>query len=654
MKNFYYEEEELNTEPDRPGTDDIAEEDNDSLREGDYPDETEEYDYSGEGRRRAAASRSRRAGKVRAEKVLLIVLGCAVGVLAAVYIGGCVYFSDHFGFHTTLNGSDVSLMTETQVADKLSDAASGYTLTITGRNNVTDTITGSDISLKPAYGDAIAALIRSQDHLKWPETLFRQTDLSSDATAEWDEDKLSAVIDDLAFFDPSNVIRPTDAGYTLTSDGYEIVPEDNGAEPVKEAVAQTIRTALDGFLPSVTLGDDCYETASITSDNETLTASVTELNKLAGITVTIPFGDETETLDGTTLGTWIVNADGVPIDAENGTTDGMTGSLSFDEAKVAEYVESLGDKYDTYGKDRSFTTTGGKTITVSGGNYGWVMDRDATTSALLEFLNSGSGGEFNVTWTQEAAQHGDDDIGSSYCEVDLDEQHVYIYVDGKCVVSTDCVSGKAIDPNRITPDGTYSLLYRKSPATLVGEGYESPVTYWMPFNRGIGFHDATWRSSFGGEIYLTNGSHGCVNLPLDAAKEVYANVYSGMPVVVYGGMTSEEAQEYTGQHPEVAAAAAETEDSSVTEGTADEDTQKAQEEAVIAQAVQNYVDLGMSQEEAAAKVQQDLASQAAEQLAAQQAAAAAAQQAAQGSSDEAQQAADAAAQAQQQAAAPAQ
>ena len=68
---------------------------------------------------------------------------------------------------------------------------------------------------------------------------------------------------------------------------------------------------------------------------------------------------------------------------------------------------------------------------------------------------------------------------------------------------------------------------------LRGPGYASPVSYWMPFNGGVGLHDATWRGSFGGTIYKTNGSHGCVNIPLKAAKVVYENLTYTMPIIVW-------------------------------------------------------------------------------------------------------------------------
>ena len=52
-------------------------------------------------------------------------------------------------------------------------------------------------------------------------------------------------------------------------------------------------------------------------------------------------------------------------------------------------------------------------------------------------------------------------------------------------------------------------------------------------NSNIGLHDASWRSEFGGEIYKTNGSHGCVNLPKDKAYELYDLISVGTTVIVH-------------------------------------------------------------------------------------------------------------------------
>ena len=93
--------------------------------------------------------------------------------------------------------------------------------------------------------------------------------------------------------------------------------------------------------------------------------------------------------------------------------------------------------------------------------------------------------------------------------------------------------------DRATPEGMYAIRFKQTNRVLTGYNkdgsvsYRSPVKYWMPFNRGIGLHDASWRRTFGGEIYKNSGSHGCINLPRDAAAQIYELVYKGMPVICY-------------------------------------------------------------------------------------------------------------------------
>lgn len=79
----------------------------------------------------------------------------------------------------------------------------------------------------------------------------------------------------------------------------------------------------------------------------------------------------------------------------------------------------------------------------------------------------------------------------------------------------------------------FGITYKTRNATLRGQGYNTKVSYWMPFNKNIGMHDASWRNSFGGCIYKTNGSHGCINLPPNKAKEIYSYLDTFFPIIVY-------------------------------------------------------------------------------------------------------------------------
>lgn len=124
------------------------------------------------------------------------------------------------------------------------------------------------------------------------------------------------------------------------------------------------------------------------------------------------------------------------------------------------------------------------------------------------------------------------DVGDTYIDVNIAEQHMWLYVDGELITDCDVVTGNY--GTNDTPKGVHTIWQRQSPATLVGADYRTPVDYWLAFTySGCGIHDATWRSSFGGSIYMGNGSHGCVNTPYDDVRIIYNNVSLGTYVVVH-------------------------------------------------------------------------------------------------------------------------
>ena len=134
-------------------------------------------------------------------------------------------------------------------------------------------------------------------------------------------------------------------------------------------------------------------------------------------------------------------------------------------------------------------------------------------------------------YSSKGAQKGSDDIGNSYVEIDLTNQHLYLFQNGSIVLETDFVSGNMSKADCVTPPGVFGLTYKTRNAILRGANYETPVNYWMPFNGGIGLHDASWRSSFGGTIYIYSGSHGCINLPGKKAAKIYEMIDKETPIV---------------------------------------------------------------------------------------------------------------------------
>lgn len=124
------------------------------------------------------------------------------------------------------------------------------------------------------------------------------------------------------------------------------------------------------------------------------------------------------------------------------------------------------------------------------------------------------------------------DLGNDFVEIDIGDQNVKLIKDNELLVDTPTVTGN-LRTKHPTHIGLYEIWSMEHDRYLIGPGYKSWVYYFMPFDGGIGLHDALWRDEFGGEIYKTDGSHGCVNLPLEAAKDIYENVNVGYKVLVH-------------------------------------------------------------------------------------------------------------------------
>ena len=221
-------------------------------------------------------------------------------------------------------------------------------------------------------------------------------------------------------------------------------------------------------------------------------------------------------------------------------------TVTFDDAGFTAWVDQVAAGCNTVGTERTYTRLDGKEITVSGGVYGWEIDSDALRTAVTDAVMAGTVGTIDVPVLQSGVgftKLGSRDWGNRYCDIDLSEQHAYFYDDaGALVWETDIVTGTPGE--HATPTGVWQATWGKeSPSMLIGEKdpetgepeYKTEVKYWMPFiGNSIGLHDATWQTSFGGTRYKDGfGSHGCVNISLDAAAALYDIIKPGDVVVVH-------------------------------------------------------------------------------------------------------------------------
>ena len=460
----------------------------------------------------------------------------AAGAAGAVYVGMGQKYKRVYFPNTTINGLDVSGLTPDEVKKQITDETSGYTMTLQERGGENEAIRGSDIDLHPEFDGTLEKILENQSPLAWGFHIGRYVDYTIDTMAVFDDAKLSAVVSGLKCLTPEKAVAPQNAYISnyISGTGYEIVPEEQGASPDPQLLSDAVKNAILNFQENLSLEDaQVYEKPQITAESEALNAELAAWNKYVHTTVTYRFGSRNEVLDGEKIHTWLVS-------------DGQGGVL-LDESKIGEYVSWLAQTYNTAYKPKSLKTSYGQTVTISKSVYGWKINQKEETEALKQILLSCESQEREPVYSQTAAVHDENDYGNTYVEINLTAQHLFFYKEGKLVIESDFVSGNE-SRGWSTPAGAYPLTYKQRNATLKGQNYATPVSYWMPFNGGIGMHDAYWRSSFGGKIYKTNGSHGCINLPPAVAKTVYENISAGMPVLCYhlqgsgSGTTSTTAQ----------------------------------------------------------------------------------------------------------------
>lgn len=120
---------------------------------------------------------------------------------------------------------------------------------------------------------------------------------------------------------------------------------------------------------------------------------------------------------------------------------------------------------------------------------------------------------------------------NTFVVIDISDQKLVLYQNNQILLETDIVTGQKYEYD--TPTGVYSIRKKETDTFLVGEDYLTHVDYWMPFNGGIGLHDANWRRRFGGDIYEKDGSHGCINIPPEHADDIYYTVEKGTKVLVH-------------------------------------------------------------------------------------------------------------------------
>lgn len=441
-----------------------------------------------------------------------------IASILLLYLLISVYFTNHFFFNTTINGVDVSLKAHDDTDDIIRSRIKDYKLQLIERSEELEDIIGQDIGLQYNEKNSISNIYYKKNSFKWIISIFKDQKYYVDDLYVYNKDNLDSKINELNCLN-KDIIEPQNVSFKYSNKSYEVIEEVYGNKIIKEKLNEAIKMSILKGEPKLDLNEKlCYENPKYTLSSDKTPETKNLLNKYIKTKITYIFGSENEVLDGNIINEWL-------------SVDGNL-EVVINEMAVMRYVQELSKKYDTVGIARNFKTSIGKIVEVKGGLYGWEINRAAEIRALLESIKLGKVLEKEPIYTEKALSRDEDEIGNTYVEINITRQHLWFYKDGKLVTQGAVVTG---NPNKghSTVLGTYMLNYKQKGANLIGPNYEAEVAYWMPFFGNIGIHDASWRYSFGGDIYRRNGSHGCVNAPLYLAKTIFDNIEDGTPIICY-------------------------------------------------------------------------------------------------------------------------
>ncbi len=456
----------------------------------------------------------------------------AISVIVLVLCAGCWKFLDiyngaktHFPENTYVNGVDCSGLSLNEAEEKLTEEwdSRDFHIRYKGRDlAVIDLDCGYDIA---------AGLRELMDPNPFVTVFNALRDKKHEYELSMEPAGLTAgmkkQIASLEFLDADYDTKTRNAYVELEDRRFRIIKEVYGNNIDKgRFIAGMDKNIAAGRFSLEYRAKDYYDLPEVKADDPELAERREWCRENLSQIVTYRFYDGDRTL--------------IPKEINRILRFGKDGEKSINKENLKEFVTGLAMKHNTAYSNRRFRTRSGRTVTLYGGNYGWMLDQKKEVKRLSKVLLGGKDAKLDPFWQQEpyyAEATRSDDIGSSYVEVSISRQRVWLVKNGQTVLSSPVVTGKLAGGHG-TPGGTYRIAYMQRDTKLRGfedDGtpYSNPVSYWMPFNGDIGLHDASWRHRFGGSIYKKGGSHGCINMPVGAARSLYSMIETGFPVVVY-------------------------------------------------------------------------------------------------------------------------
>lgn len=455
-------------------------------------------------------------------RLFILMVLCGLLVVLGGSLALALYYRNNFPVNTWINGVYCTGKTIEQVNSELAEQTPIVPLVI---EEADGTIWQLDLQAAEAGVDYTAALkgyLHQNATYLWMSHLDEPVEASLDKRSyTWNREKLQRMFENLTFVQEAEE-SAEGVEVRLTAEGY-VLHDGNTERLNTEKAFRYVESCLAAGTAYVRLAEGgCYETLEDDEEDKAERVLWQQLEEIFACNLIYDMGAEQLPLTPEIISRFLM-------------VEGKTVSLK--PEAIESWVAELAAQYDTVDTVREFQSTRGDIVSVPYVKYGTELNQKAEVRWLTENVWENRQvrrqPEYHVPeYTRQGYVRGLDDIGSTYIEIDMTQQHMYYYENGELALETDVVTGNT-GRRMGTPEGINFVNNKQKNRVLRGPGYASPVKFWMPVKGGIGIHDANWRTEFGGEIYKTNGSHGCINTPSDVMATLYDMVEIGTPVVMF-------------------------------------------------------------------------------------------------------------------------
>lgn len=449
---------------------------------------------------------------LRRKKVIAIVVTVLIS-LFILFCAGYYFAQTHFLWGTTIDDISCSLLSIEDAIEKINLEKGEEMVTFGFTNGQLYEVSLEQLGIR--VDESQITQIFEQQHLNPKAT--REYDLNGFILV--DTEKLREFLGQIPELQKENMIEPQNA-YIIWNETEFLIH--------KEVLGNVINfeEAMELALVKIKNNEKVIDFSSITVETpeileENLVEEVNQLNSVLNTTINFVLSDGTiVTLDSNIIKNWVYQDD--------------NGKFVIDvEVGIPEFVEDLASNVNDANSYMQFVATnndGLATVNVPI-DVRAQLDKENQIAEIMSLLGNPKPIYMTPIYDRPLISL------ESYIEIDIFRQHIWFYKDGVLIVDTPCVTGNVSD-GHATPTGVFFLKNKNRNVYLEGfnnDGtrYSSFVKYWMRFNQGIGMHDASWRIYFGGSIYLTGGSHGCVNMPEEAAAITFENIDNTIPIIVY-------------------------------------------------------------------------------------------------------------------------